>query len=126
MQKKKIIWLSIAAVFTGVTAFFIYDLKKKAKQYKNDDCIVDGVDMCSDDVPGDSYLFPLEVGSKGEKVIALQKYLNAKNNAKLAVDGIFGPLTLKALLSQQTKESYTEEKGKVSESYYDQFIKSYE
>jgi peptidoglycan hydrolase-like protein with peptidoglycan-binding domain len=126
MQKKKIIWLSIAAVFTGVTAFFIYDLKKKAKQYKNDDCIVDGVDMCSDDVPGDSYLFPLGVGSKGEKVIALQKYLNVKNNAKLAVDGIFGPLTLKALLSQQTKESYTEEKGKVSESYYDQFIKSYE
>jgi peptidoglycan hydrolase-like protein with peptidoglycan-binding domain len=61
-----------------------------------------------------------------EKVIALQKYLNAKTNAKLSVDGIFGPLTLKALLNQQSKENYTEEKGKVSESYYDQFVKSFE
>jgi peptidoglycan hydrolase-like protein with peptidoglycan-binding domain len=126
MKKNKLIWLSIAAVFTGVTAFLIYDLKKKAKQNQNNDCIVDGVDMCSDDVPGDSYLFPLGVGSKGEKVIALQKYLNAKTNAKLSVDGIFGPLTLKALLNQQSKENYTEEKGKVSESYYDQFVKSFE
>lgn len=126
MRKKNLIWISIAAVFTGVTAFFIYDLKKKAKQIKNDDCIVDGVDMCSDDVPGDSYLFPLTVGSKGDKVKALQKFLNDKINAKLNVDGLFGPLTLKALLSQQAKETYTEEKGKVQEDYYDKFVKSYE
>src|SRR3990167_2008390 len=38
--------------------------------------------------------FPLSKGSKGQNVESLQKYLNAKFNAGLTEDGLFGNGTL--------------------------------
>lgn len=122
MKKQTIILLSITAVLTGVVGFFVYNLYKKPKSIAEENDYLEE----STDLPSSLDNFPLIVGSKGDQVIALQKFLNATMDAKLQTDGIFGPLTLKTLIAEQTKNPSSEEKGKVSLNYYNSFVKKYE
>mgnify|MGYP001436741858 CR=1 FL=1 len=48
-------------------------------------------------------------GSSGDLVKELQTLLNTKNNAGLKVDGLFGPLTQKAVLAWQKKNGLAED-----------------
>jgi len=77
--------------------------------------------------------FPLKVGSGGDNVISLQKFLNAQSGYGLVVDGKFGALTQKAVIGEQGvdesswtnfKSMYPDAvKGQVTKSYFDNFIK---
>ena len=49
--------------------------------------------------------FPLSRGSRGEEVKVVQQWLNAKFNAGLDADGIFGRLTESALLKYRLTSS---------------------
>ena len=122
MKNQKLIFIGITAILTGAVAFFVYDLYKKPKPIDEESDYLEE----STDLPSSLDNFPLIVGSKGDQVIALQKFLNATMDAKLQTDGMFGPLTLKALIAEQTKNSSSEEKGKVSLNYYNSFVKKYE
>ena len=122
MKNKKLISIGITAILTGAVAFFVYDLYKKPKPIAEENDYLEE----STDLPSSLDNFPLIVGSKGDQVIALQKFINATMDAKLQTDGIFGPLTLKALIAEQTKNPSSEEKGKVSLNYYNSFVKKYE
>ena len=77
--------------------------------------------------------FPLKRGSKGNRVKALQKYLNDSSSGyALATDGLFGPLTEAAVQSEQTpfeqfKVGYPNAVfGQVSEEYYNDFVVGFE
>jgi LPXTG-motif cell wall-anchored protein len=76
--------------------------------------------------------FPLKKGSGGNKVVALQKYLNESGSYGLDVDGKFGNKTKGALEQEQSpfenlKVSYPSEVfGQVSEEYYNDNVKQYE
>jgi hypothetical protein len=55
--------------------------------------------------------FPLKMGSRGENVKKLQRYLNNKMPSpmkRLEIDGIFGELTEKALLAVANKNEINE------------------
>lgn len=114
MKKNKIIWIGLAAVFTGVVGFFVYDLKKKSKQQANDS------NDYSEELPDTTWQppisetisssnslsstsFPLKNGSKGSQVAVLQKWLNSNGYASpiLVTDGIFGSKTLAAVKKMQ-------------------------
>jgi hypothetical protein len=83
---------------------------------------------------GESVLQPsyLKRGSKGSKVVALQKFLNQSSGAGLALDGDFGPATEVAVKSEQDPFSNflfmypNSVYGAVSKTYYDMFVKSFE
>lgn len=122
MKKQTVVFLTITAVLTGVVSFFAYNLYKKPKITETEEGYLEE----SIDLSSNLDTFPLTVGSKGEQVIALQKFLNATSGAKLETDGIFGPLTLKALIAEQGLNAPNEEKGKVSLNYYNSFVKKYE
>jgi hypothetical protein len=74
----------------------------------------------------------LKRGSKGSKVVALQKYLNQSSGAGLEIDGDFGPNTETAVKSEQDpfsnfKFMYPDSVyGAISKTYYDMFVKSFE
>ena len=74
--------------------------------------------------------FPLKLNSGGDRVKALQRFLNEEGSYGLDVDGKFGPLTLEAVKSQQSpfsnfKISFPNAVlGEVSEEYYNSFILS--
>lgn len=66
----------------------------------------------------------LKKGDKGTNVTRLQQFLNWCINAKLSIDGSFGPATLDAVLDYQKKYglvSYKKVNGK-KVSYYDGFF----
>ena len=52
--------------------------------------------------------FPLQYGSKGDEVKALQMYLNTKGE-KLVTDGVWGPLTNAAVLRVLNKSVISQE-----------------
>ncbi len=68
--------------------------------------------------------FPLKIGSGGEKVADLQRFLNDSGSYGLVVDGKFGPNTEAALKSEQSpfesfKTMYPNAVyGQASEEYY--------
>ena len=72
--------------------------------------------------------FPLKLNSGGDRVKALQRFLNEEGSYGLDVDGKFGPLTLEAVKNQQSpfsnfKMSFPNAVlGEVSEEYYNSFI----
>lgn len=74
----------------------------------------------------------LQRGSKGSKVIALQKFLNQSSGAGLVVDGDYGKLTQDAVKAEQDPFSTFQLMypnsvyGAVSKTYYDLFVKSFE
>ena len=74
----------------------------------------------------------LKRGSKGSKVVALQKWLNQSSGAGLVTDGDFGPSTEAAVKREQDPFSVFEGMypnsiyGQVSKTFYDLFIKSFE
>ncbi|MDB9959954.1 peptidoglycan-binding protein [Gammaproteobacteria bacterium] len=74
--------------------------------------------------------FPLKLNSGGDRVKALQSFLNEEGSYGLVVDGKFGPLTLEAVKNQQSpfsnfKISFPNAVlGQVSEEYYNSFVKS--
>ncbi len=74
----------------------------------------------------------LKRGSKGSKVVALQKFLNQSSGAGLSLDGDFGPATEAAVKSEQDPFSnfqfmYPDSVyGAISKTYYDMFVKSFE
>ncbi len=74
----------------------------------------------------------LKRGSKGSKVVALQKFLNQSSGAGLALDGDFGPATEVAVKSEQDPFSNfvfmypNSVYGAISKTYYDMFVKSFE
>ena len=74
----------------------------------------------------------LQRGSKGAKVIALQKFLNQSSGAGLVTDGDFGKLTQDAVKAEQDPFSNflfmypNSVYGAVSKTYYDMFVKSFE
>ena len=66
----------------------------------------------------------LKKGDKGTQVTRLQQFLNWCINAKLSIDGSFGPATLNAVLDYQKKYglvSYKKVNGK-KVAYYDGFF----
>ena len=74
----------------------------------------------------------LKRGSKGAKVVALQKFLNQSLGAGLVTDGDFGKLTEDAVKAEQDPFSNflfmypNSVYGAVSKTYYDMFVKSFE
>ena len=74
----------------------------------------------------------LKRGSKGSKVVALQKFLNQSSGAGLVVDGDYGKLTEDAVKAEQDPFSNflfmypNSVYGAVSKTYYDMFVKSFE
>ncbi len=76
--------------------------------------------------------FPLKLNSGGNRVKALQVFLNESSGYGLDTDGKFGPLTLNAVKNEQSpfgefKKSFPNAVfGEVSEEYYNLFIKNYE
>jgi hypothetical protein len=74
----------------------------------------------------------LKRGSKGAKVVALQKFLNQSSGAGLVTDGDFGKLTEDAVKAEQDPFSNflfmypNSVYGAVSKTYYDMFVKSFE
>jgi hypothetical protein len=74
----------------------------------------------------------LKRGSKGSKVVALQKFLNQSSGAGLVTDGDFGKLTEDAVKAEQDPFSNflfmypNSVYGAVSKTYYDMFVKSFE
>ena len=72
--------------------------------------------------------FPLKLNSGGDKVKALQIFLNDEGSYGLDADGKFGPLTLEAVKNQQSpfsdfKMSFPNAVlGEVSEEYYNSFV----
>lgn len=82
---------------------------------------------------GDS--FPLSQGSRGPRVVALQKYMNIQRNEnavshgwgfygcdpKLDTDGVWGPLTQACF--KNLRKVYSPE---INENFYNKFIKAYE
>jgi len=74
----------------------------------------------------------LKRGSKGSKVVALQKFLNQSSGAGLVVDGDYGKLTQDAVKAEQDpfsnfKFMYPDSVyGAISKTYYDMFVKSFE
>jgi len=73
--------------------------------------------------------FPLKRGLKGDRVKALQAYLNNYSSAGLVVDGIFGSKTEAAVTSEQTPFSSFKlmfpdaVEGQVTEDYFNKFVK---
>jgi hypothetical protein len=74
----------------------------------------------------------LKRGSKGPKVRALQAWLNQSSGVGLALDSDFGPATEAAVKAEQDPFNQflfmypNSIYGRVSKTFYDQFIKSYE
>ena len=74
------------------------------------------------------FSFPLKLNSGGDKVKALQIFLNDEGSYGLDADGKFGPLTLEAVKNQQSpfsdfKMSFPNAVlGEVSEEYYNSFV----
>ena len=128
----KITLITVGLLGTGVGLYFLLRPRggKNGNNKSNDDSIFDKVirnTFYSDES------FPLKKGSGGDKVKALQGFLNDSNSANnLDVDGKFGPLTEAALKSEQDpfeqfKVSYPNAVyGQVSQGYYNDFVKAYE
>lgn len=57
--------------------------------------------------PNPVVILELSLGSKGEEVMVVQKYLNKILKTKIVADGIFGKATLLAVISFQTKNGLT-------------------
>lgn len=83
-------WIIIAIVALLIIALIIY-LKNKSVE---DDGNVSMNKTLGSNISASAprSIFPLQYGSKGEEVKALQIYLNSKGE-KLLIDGIWGPLT---------------------------------
>lgn len=83
-------WIIIAIVALLIIALIIY---LKNKSIEDDGNVSMGKTVASNvssSTPRSN--FPLQYGSKGEEVKAIQLYLNSKGE-KLLIDGIWGPLT---------------------------------
>lgn len=55
----------------------------------------------------------IQKGDKGDNVLKLQEALNSVNNAKLELDGSFGPATEQAVIAFQEKYSIKDDRGYV-------------
>jgi hypothetical protein len=128
----KITLITVGLLGTGVGLYFLLRPRggKNGKNEPKDDSIFDRVirnTFYSDES------FPLKKGSGGDKVKALQRFLNNANSThNLDVDGKFGSLTEAALKSEQDpfeqfKVSYPDAVyGQVTQGYYNDFVKEYE
>jgi len=102
------------------------------KEYRNSRKKSNEVTLTSTEGASVSQPSFLKRGSKGSKVVALQKFLNQSSGAGLALDGDFGPATETAVKSEQDpfsnfKFMYPDSVyGAISKTYYDMFIKSFE
>lgn len=136
MNTKKIIFLALGGIATAGVGYLFYNLLRKKPQSFSE--VIEDTKNTIVNAPSDvtsivtsSYTdkgFPLKKGSGGEKVKALQRFLNESSGYNLVVDGKFGNLTEGAVISEQTpfdvfKGMYPNAvKGQVSESYYKEFI----
>jgi peptidoglycan hydrolase-like protein with peptidoglycan-binding domain len=109
MNKKTLVILGTSVLAAGALSYLIvrFTRKNKAKEY-----IEDAYSSVKTAITGE---FPLEYGSRGENVKALQGYLNTKISTPyepLVVDGIFGELTQAALNRTIGKKSIGENEFK--------------
>lgn len=102
-MKKGVIFLSIIAVM--VAAYIVlFPENNPVKKLFTKKPLLPADDLTGTTTPkenpaGGEYRlgFPLAKGSKGSYVFDIQAALNRKFNTNLAVDGIFGPKTYRAL-----------------------------
>jgi hypothetical protein len=136
MKKSTKIILSIIGV--GVIGAGAYLLIKRFRKPGYVPPVINGTPPPRNNVggpvsKGDS--FPLKQGSRGPRVVALQKYMNIPRNEnavshewgfygcdpKLDTDGIWGPLTEACF--KNLRKVYSPE---INENFYNKFIKAYE
>mgnify|MGYP003112318015 FL=1 len=144
MNTKKLILITLGGVATAGVGYLVFSLLRKKPTSFGEavtdvkETIVNLPDEVSSVVTS-KYTdkgFPLRKGSGGDKVKALQKFLNDAGSYGLAVDGKFGNLTENAVLNEQMgfdgddkswqnfKNFYPDAvKGQVTEEYYNLFIK---
>ncbi len=100
-RNKKIIISIIVAILIAIVLYLILRKPKSA---------LPGSETASIDPA----VFPLKIGSTGEAVKAVQKYLNDKYSAGLVVDGSWGPATDKAVQQYLMRDN-------VSQAVYDKW-----
>lgn len=113
-MKKKIIVISLLLLAGAAAYYFLVYRKKKQLKAAAED-IGGGKGPSSSGYKAPSGSFPLQKGSKGEKVQYLQRYLNTYHAAGLTVDGNFGAKTENALKKALNII-------KVSESDYNKYV----
>ena len=107
------------------------DLKRWWKKRKSENTTT-STDSTTPSLPNVEQPSFLKRGSKGSKVVALQKWLNQSAGANLTVDGDFGAATELAVKREQDPFAtyltmYPDaEYGRISKTFYDLFIKSFE
>jgi len=125
----KISLITLGVLGTGIGLYFLLKPSKarKDENYSDDDNIFEKIIK-----KFTSSSFPLKNGSGGDRVKALQIFLNTSGSYGLIVDGKFGPATETALKGEQApfsqfKAMYPDAvNGQVTEGYYNMFIKQYE
>lgn len=143
MKNKGIIFAVLGALGTGVISYFVYDRLRKKPSAGDSGT---GSSFGPYDSSGTSSVatdsFPLKKGSKGERVKALQRFLNTENSSGLSVDGIFGANTEKEWLKNQVCDTIATTKtscwtnykgsyrnaivGQVDEEFYNDHIRDFE
>jgi len=95
MKYKTIIIISVIVLLLAGSVWFYANAQKKKTEDPGN--IGDG----SGSPVVQSVKFPLQQGSRGKAVEAIQSALNSKFNAGLTMDGIWGAKTQKALLANK-------------------------
>lgn len=109
MTKKKIIILVIAVLIIALIIWYFF---KKPKQIITPTSTPASTDPLAPKTISGNDNFPLQIGSRGDKVKQLQTAINKKTSAGLTVDGVFGELTKSNLQGRLGYQYYpvTEEK----------------
>ena len=116
--------ISVGVIGAGVGLYFL--LKPPTNKWESDDDDDDGGNNISAPTIYIDNSFPLkkdsgDINQSVKRVNALQKYLEAQGAVlKGGADGKFGPST------QEAVETYIDTNGKVSETFYNDNVKSYE
>jgi hypothetical protein len=106
MSKYKVIWISLLVIALIIIAVILFAKYKKVKAIKTlttPSTKTSGGTTNSTTKPVTSSVFPLSLGSEGDEVLNLQKYLNYfqgvkyPNNNKIKENGAFGSDTLRVL-----------------------------
>jgi hypothetical protein len=114
--KNKKLWIIIAVIVVIIALIIVMVWYKKKKALETMSAVtsktpVSQGNAATSQATNQSQVFPLKMGSTGNEVKTLQKYLNAINNtglANLAVDGIFGAKTLQMLQTRLGVNNYSQ------------------